>query len=557
MTSISEFLSARNYLLEHRREYAAAFRGFSWPRMDHFNWALDYFDPLAANNAGLALMIVEEDGAQSTRTFAEIACRSNQTANFLRGLGVRRGDHILAMMGNQTELWEVLLAGMKLGAVLIPAAPLLGAEDLSDRLERGEVRHVIAAVGQASKFDSLSGPYTRISAGGPVKGWESLDNIVSLPASFVPDRPTAPDDPFLLYFTSGTTAKPKLVRHSHQSYPVGHLSTMYWVGLQPGDLHWNISSPGWAKHAWSCVFAPWNAGATVFAYNQSRFRARSALDAVVRFGITTLCAPPTVWRLFVQQQLADYPVKLREAVSAGEPLNAEVIERVRSAWGVTIRDGYGQTETTAMIGNPPGEFVKPGSMGRPLPGYAVTLLDSEDKPGDEGEICIDLSQRPLGLMQGYGRDAAPVESSGNSYYHTGDVAKRDADGYLTYIGRKDDVFKASDYRLSPFELESALIEHPAIAEAAVVPSPDPRRLAVPKAFVIVGNGYKPDESLARELFIFIRTRLAPYKRIRRLEFSDLPKTISGKIRRAELRKMEQDRDVTARRPQEYFEEDFV
>ena len=554
----SEFLNARNFLLAQRSGYDGALRDFSWPRIDRFNWALDYFDVMAADNASLALLVVEEDGAEIKRTFAELACRSNQVANFLRTLGVRRGDHILVMLGNQVSLWELLLAAMKLGAVVIPAAPLLTAEDLRDRLERGNVCHVIAAAGQARKFESLTGSYTRISAGGAVAGWNSLESAASHPDSFTPEGTTLATDPLLLYFTSGTTAKPKLVQHSHQSYPVGHLSTMYWIGLQPGDLHWNISSPGWAKHAWSCVFAPWNAGAAVFAYNQSRFSAGDALRTLVRFGVTTLCAPPTVWRLFVQEPLGDYPVRLREVVSAGEPLNPEVIERVRAAWGLTIRDGYGQTETTAMIGNPPGEPVKPGSMGRALPGYTVALLDGEGKPADEGEICLDLSARPLGLMQGYVNDGVPSMGVGeDGYYHTGDVARRDADGYITCVGRKDDVFKASDYRLSPFELESALIEHPAIAEAAVVPSPHALRFAVPKAFLVLRPGYEPNQDLARELFRFIQVRLAPYKRVRRLEFSDLPKTISGKIRRAELRSMERDRAPEERRSQEFFEEDFA
>ena len=553
----SGFLNARNFLLANRSDYNAVLRGFSWPQMDRFNWALDYFDPMAAYNTDLALFIVEEDGTETKRTFAELASRSNQVANFLRTLGVRRGDRILLMLGNEAPLWELLLSAMKLGAVVIPAAPLLTTEDLRDRLERGNVRHVIAAFGQTRKFDSLSGSYTRISTGGAATGWHSFEIAAGHPASFTPDGVTSASDPLLLYFTSGTTAKPKLVQHSHLSYPVGHLSTMYWIGLQPGDLHWNISSPGWAKHAWSCVFAPWNAGATVFVYNQLRFKARDALLALVRFGVTTLCAPPTVWRLFVQEPLGDYSVRLRELISAGEPLNPEVIERVRAAWGMTVRDGYGQTETTAMIGNPPGENVRPGSMGRPLPGYRVALLDSEGKPGDEGEICLDLSARPLGLMQGYVNDAVPCLGTGeDGYYHTGDVACRDVDGYITCVGRKDDVFKASDYRLSPFELESALIEHPAIAEAAVVPSPDPMRLAVPKAFLILRPGYEPSKELARELFGFIRGRLAPYKRVRRLEFSDLPKTISGKIQRAELRVIERDRSPAERRPQEFFEDDF-
>jgi acetyl-CoA synthetase len=557
MGEAAEFLSARDFLLASRSDYNTAFRGFSWPRVERFNWALDYFDLLAAETSGQALIIVEENGSQSTRTFAELARRSNQTANFLRGLGVRRGDHMLVMLGNQTALWEVLLAGMKLGAVLIPATPLLATEDLRDRLDRGEVRHVLAAADQTVKFETLAGSYTRISAGGAIDGWQSLEDAIACSDWFTPDGTTSADDPFLLYFTSGTTAKPKLVLHSHQSYPVGHLSTMYWIGLQPGDLHWNISSPGWAKHAWSCVFAPWNAGATVFAYNQSRFNARAALEGIVRFGVTTLCAPPTVWRFLVQEPLGEYPVKLREVVSAGEPLNPEVIERVRAAWGITIRDGYGQTETTAMIGNPPGQPVKPGSMGRPLPGYAVALLDSEGKPGEEGEICLELSARPLGLMQGYiGESGAHTEGADDLYYHTGDVATRDADGYICYVGRRDDLFKASDYRISPFELESAVIEHPAVAEAAVVPSPDPLRLATPKAFLTLAIGYTPDKDLARELFAFIRTRLAPYKRIRRLEFGDLPKTISGKIRRAKLRMLERDRNPGERRSNEFFEEDF-
>ena len=557
MRSSSEFLRARDFLLAHRTDYDAALAGFSWPRIERFNWALDYFDVLATQVAGPALLIVEEDGMTTARTFAELASRSNRTANFLRALGVRRGDRLLLMLGNQVELWEVLLAGIKLGAVLIPATTLLTTADLRDRLERGNVRHVLVAAGHTAKFDPLPGPYTRITTGAAVDPWQSLESAAGYSDSFTPDGPTSAGDPVLLYFTSGTTAKPKLVSHSHRSYPVGHLSTMYWIGLQPGDLHWNISSPGWAKHAWSCVFAPWNAGATVFAYNQSRFNARATLEAIVRYGVTTLCAPPTVWRFLVDEPLADYPVRLREVVSAGEPLNPEVIQRVRAAWGLDIRDGYGQTETTAMIANSPGQHVKPGSMGRPLPGYTVTLLDAEGAPAAEGEICLDLSARPLGLMQGYINDSGECSDGGDRlYYHTGDVATRDADGYITYVGRRDDIFKSSDYRLSPFELESVLIEHEAVGEAAVVPSPDRLRLSVPKAIIVLRAGFTPGEDLARDLFAFIRARLAPYKRIRRLEFADLPKTISGKIRRAELRRLEQDRDPAERRNKEFFEEDF-
>ena len=321
------------------------------------------------------------------------------------------------------------------------------------------------------------------------------------------------------------------------SYPVGHLTTMYWLGLQPGDVHLNLSSPGWAKHAWSNFFAPWLAGATVAIFNYERFDAAALLNVISAHGVTTFCAPPTVWRMLIQADLSSVKTSLREVVGAGEPLNPEVIERVRDAWGLTLRDGYGQTETTLQIGNPPGQPLKPGSMGRPMPGYAVALIDPlTGEPSDEGEICLDLSQRPLGLMVGYrDDDERTADAMRDGYYHTGNVASRDADGYITYVGRTDDVFKASDYRISPFELESVLIEHDAVAEAAVVPFPDPLRLAVPKAFVVLAAGWEPNRETALEIMRHAREHLAPYKRVRRIEFAELPKTISGKIRRVELR----------------------
>jgi acetyl-CoA synthetase len=363
----------------------------------------------------------------------------------------------------------------------------------------------------------------------------------------------------LLYFTSGTTAKPKLVRHSQRSYPVGGLSTMYWIGLQPGDIHLNISSPGWAKHAWSCFFAPWNAGATVFVVNQPRFDAKSLLVTIARCGVTTLCAPPTVWRLFIQEKLADTKVALREVCGAGEPLNPEVIEQVQSAWGLTIRDGYGQTETTALAGNSPGQPVKVGSMGRPLPGYTVKVIDADGQPAKEGEVGLVLGRdRPAGLMQGYQTDDGGVTGASGEIYRSGDVVFVDDDGYLTFVGRADDVFKSSDYRISPFELESILIEHDAIAEAAIVPSPDPIRLAIPKAYVMLVGSAKPDADTALSIYTHLQERLAPFKRIRRIEFvTELPKTISGKIRRVHLRRLEHENDrQDPLRGIEFKEEDF-
>ena len=559
-TDSAAFTRARDFLLAHRTDYDTAYRDFRWPQLTEFNWALDHFDPLARGNDATALHIVEEDGRETRRSFASLSARSDQVANWLRAQGVKRGDRVLLMLGNELALWELMLACIKLGAVMIPATMLLTPEDLRDRLERGGVKHVAVASEQAAKFADLPGRYTRITVGAAVPGWLRFEDSASAPAAFTPDGPTQATDPLLLYFTSGTTSKPKLVLHTHQSYPVGHLSTMYWIGLQPGDVHLNISSPGWAKHAWSCFFAPWNAGAAIFIYNYTRFSASALLGVLEKYKVNSLCAPPTVWRMLIQEDLAAWKdrLALREVIGAGEPLNPEIIDRVQDAWGLTLRDGFGQTETTAQIGNPPGLPVKAGSMGRPLPGYEVVLLDVDDNPAAEGELALNLALRPLGLMVCY--EDSPektAEVMRQGCYRTGDTATRDADGYITFVGRADDVFKASDYRISPFELESCLIEHPAVTEVAIVPSPDPVRLAVPKAFVTLAPGQQPSPELAQAIFGFARERLAPYKRVRRLQFvTELPKTISGKIRRVQMRKQESERGEGARVQHEYFEDDF-
>ena len=567
MTESDRFRAARDLLLAHRTDLDAARAAFAWPSLTRFNWATDWFDAIARDNDAPALHIVEESGAQDRLSYAQLSHRSSQVAGFLAGLGARAGDRMLLMLGNEVPLWETMLAAIKLGVVVIPATTLLSGPDLADRLERGRVRWIVTngtglarvselgtqALGGVGRI--LVGTGGRDAAGAPPAGWIDFDDSRRASAEF-PAAPLGVDAPLLEYFTSGTTSRPKLVRHSRQSYPVGHLSTMYWLGLQPGDVHWTISSPGWAKHAWSCFFAPFNAQACVFIYNYSRFNGPAILQTLVTHGVKTLCAPPTVWRMLIQEKLGDWKTALREAISAGEPLNPEVIEQVRAAWGLTIRDGFGQTETTAMIGNPPGQPLVPGSMGRPLPGYPVVLLDADGQPADEGEICIDLSRRPLSLMDGYADDPdKTAEAMRDGHYHTGDVGIRGADGYITYVGRADDVFKASGYRISPFELESALIEHPAVAEAAVVPSPDPVRGFVPKAYVILAAGHAPDAATAKSIFAFLRDRVSPYKMVRRIEFSDLPKTISGKIRRVELRGQEQGRPQgTARNEREFLEE---
>ena len=570
MSELQAFLAARDSLLARRTDLAAAAAQFQWPALKHFNWAIDYFDAIAHNNDKPALHIVEESGEQAKLSYAELSRRSSQVANFLQGLGARPGDRILLMLGNEVPLWETMLAAIKLGAVVIPATTLLSGADLADRLERGQVKWIITNGTGSARVNELGEAATtgvgrvlvgaggRDASGQPPAGWIDYADSVKAASAFHPGEPIAVTEPLLEYFTSGTTSKPKLVRHSRQSYPVGHLSTLYWLGLQPGDVHWTISSPGWAKHAWSCFFAPFNAQACVFIYNYSRFNGPAILDVLVRHGVNTLCAPPTVWRMLILEDFAKWPIKLREVISAGEPLNPEVIEQIRAGWGLTIRDGYGQTETTAQIGNPPGQALKPGSMGQPLPGYPIVLLDPDGQPASEGEICIDLARRPVALMDGYADDAdKTAEAMRDGYYHTGDVGMRDAEGYITYVGRADDVFKASGYRISPFELESALIEHPAVAEAAVVPSPDPVRGFVPKAYVILAPGHAPDATTARSIFVFLKERVSAYKMIRRIEFSDLPKTISGKIRRVELRGHENARPASGpRNAAEFLEESF-
>jgi acetyl-CoA synthetase len=528
-------------LLRHRDDYDAAVAAFRWPDVgDRFNWALDWFDHVAAGNPRTALRTIGDEGTDHSYSFAEMAERSDRLATWLAASGVAPGDRVMVMLGNQVELWESMLAVMKLDAVIMPATTALGPKDLADRVGRGAVRHVITNADQVDKFAEIPGDFGRIAIGDAPPPWRRYRLADTVAASSLRGTQTGADDPMLIYFTSGTTSRPKLVEHTHRSYPVGHLSTMYFLGLRPGDVHLNISSPGWAKHAWSSFFAPWIAESTIVVYNYTRFDAPRFLTMLRQAEVTSLCAPPTVWRMLIQSDLGARPATLREAVGAGEPLNPEIIAHVQKRWGVTIRDGFGQTETTALIGNTPRLPVKPGSMGRPLPGVAVEIVDSvSGQPASEGEICLRLDPRPVNLMTGYvGDDDRNDQVTAAGYYHTGDVASRDANGYITYIGRTDDVFKASDYKISPFELESVLIEHPAVAEAAVVPAPDPTRLAVPKAYVSLAAGWVPDQATADAIFAHARLNLAPYQRIQRIEFMELPKTISGKIRRVDLRARE-------------------
>jgi acetyl-CoA synthetase len=561
MNPTDTFARARDLLLRHRGDYEAAYREFQWPALDRFNWALDWFDVLAKGNRRTALKLVRDEGAEEAVTFAGLSERSTRVAEWLSRKGVARGDRVLVMLGNVLPLWETMLGAFKIGAVVVPASQQLPSADLEDRITRGGVRHAVCDPPSADRFagaPSFGALRVKLVVGGALAGWTPFDEARAGDASFRPPGQTNADDPLLLYFTSGTTARPKLVLHTHRSYPVGHLSTMYWIGLREGDVHQNISSPGWAKHAWSSFFSPWNAGATLLMHDTTRFRASRQIEVMREHAVTTMCCPPTVWRMIVLEQLGGKPAALRELVSAGEPLNPEVIEHVRRDWGITIRDGYGQTETTAQVGNSPGQPVKLGSMGRPLPGFRIALLGHDGREANEGELAIQLDPRPAGLMTGYADDPRRTEAvMSGGYYRTGDEASRDGDGYYHYVGRADDVFKSSDYRISPFELESVLIEHPLVAEAAVIPSPDPLRLAVPKAYVVLKSGAAPGADTARDILVFCRGKLAAFKRIRRIEFAELPKTISGKIRRVQLRAQDSERRAKGERgPQEYWWEDF-
>ena len=551
------YKSAQKFLLDHLSDPATAAEQFVWPHLDRFNWALDWFDAELASGPtrDLPALRILGDAAEDV-SFAEMAARSNQIANGLRARGIRRGDRILLMLGNVAPLWEIMLASMKLGAVVISSTLLLTSEDLVERVARARIETLIVPATETAKFASVNSAIRRICTGDPPPGWTSFDDLRDASATFVPDGATHADDPMLLYFTSGTTSRPKMVLHSHRSYPVGHLATMYWIGAKPGDVHLAIGAPGWAGHTFMAFFGPWNAGATIMVVNQPRFDPRALLDTLVEQKVTSFFAPPTVWRMLLQEDLPAWPVVLCEAVAAGEPLNAEVVEQVRRAWGLTVRDGWGQSELTVQIANSPSQEITVGAIGRTLPGCMVTVLDDNDQEVEEGELAVPMTPRPPGLMLGYLQEDGSLRAIEGDYYRTGDAVCRSPDGVFTYIGRVDDVFKSSDYRISPFELESVLIEHEAVVEAAVVPSPDRLRLAVPKAFIALAAGQAPDRETALSIFRHIRSRLAPYKRVRRIAFTHLPKTVSGKIRRVELRRAEAARVNGTTAQDDFGEDDF-
>ena len=538
---------------------------------ERFNWADEVFEGRHVRRAPdrPALIWADDRGHEMRLTYREFVGAGNRLLNLLRRLGLREKQPLFVMLPVFPEVWLSYYAAIKGGFVLVPAATILLSSDLEYRFRQIVPGAVLADPVSAEKIDRAEQSTGRsipikLIAGGERPGWTSVDASRTEPSE-APAAATRSDDPLFLFFTSGTTGLPKIVTHTHASYPVGHLTTSAWVGVRPQDVHSNISQAGWAKFAWSSFFAPWNVGATVFSYSYSgRFDPSRQLKALEDHDVTTFCAPPTVWRLFILEDLTRYRFRFRECVSAGEPLNPEVIDAWKNATGVTLRDGYGQTESTLMVGNLPGDAVKAGSVGWPSFMYDVRVVDEhgvEAEPGNEGNIAVRVAPRPSGLFAGYLGASLEVTARAfrGEWYFTGDRAYRDGDGRFWFVGRADDVIKSSDYRIGPFEVESALTEHPAVAEAAVVGSPDPIRGALVKAFVILKPGANPSAELARDIFLFARTKLAAYKIPRILEFCpELPKTISGKIRRTDLRLTEAEaRKRGERRANEFLYSELV
>ncbi|MCX6049690.1 MAG: AMP-binding protein [Chloroflexi bacterium] len=538
----------------HMLDYEAERRNFSLSAPDDFNWAYDVTDRWAADPQHLAMLWVGPQGEERRLTFADFQRRSNQVANALAQLGVQRGDRVFIMLPRLVEWWETILGVMKVGAVSMPGTTLLTPKDIVYRTNLAEAKVIITDAANASKFDEVRAQCPALQifivVGGECPGWVTYETVVAAASDARTRLATPSSAPCMIYFTSGTVGYPKMVLHTHASYPLGHIITgKYWLDLHPSDLHWNLSETGWAKAAWSNLFGPWSLGAALFIYDgRGKFSAKETLAFLQKYPITTFCAPPTIYRMLVLEELKAYRFPtLRHCTGAGEPLNPEVIETWQAATGLTIRDGYGQTETVLLCGNFPPLPVKPGSMGKPSPGFDVAVVDDEGvilPPNQEGDIAVRVKpQRPLALFQEYWRNpTATAQAMRGDWYITGDRAYVDEDGYFWFVGRADDVILSAGYRIGPFEVESALIEHPAVAEAAVVASPDTVRGEIVKAFVILTPGYEPSDLLAVEIQEQVKLITAPYKYPREIEFvTTLPKTISGKIRRVELRERERQR----------------
>ena len=541
------FRTIRQLIAENKSEELEA---LTINKPEYFNWVKEIFEDIHVKDTPEATALLWTDGNETTPySFSKMSQLTNQLINFFRNKGIQQGNVILTQLALQPITWYSILATIKGGYKMIPAAGILGVNEIMYRFEKLLPEVVIADQENAFKTDEaeiLTGKTVRVKiiAEGKREGWFSLEDIEK-EGNIAEAAPTKSDEALFLFFTSGTTGMPKVVIHTHFSYPFGHLTTSSWIGLQQNDIHYNISQPGWAKFGWSSFFAPWNIGTTIFAWHHShRFVAAETLSLIAQNKVTTFCAPPTVYRMLIQEDLKKYSFHFRECVSAGEPLNPEVIEAWKKGTGLVIRDGYGQTECTCLVANLPGNKVKSGSMGKPTFLYEVVIADNEGLTlpvGEEGTICIKTTtHKPNGLFQGYfGEPEKKSEVFKHGLYYTGDKAYRDEDDYIWFVGRDDDVIKSSDYRVGPFEVESVLLEDMAVLESAVVGSPHPLKGFAVKAFIILNEGFTPDRELANKLFAYCRRNMAPYKIPRIIEFvTELPKTISGKIRRVELRAME-------------------
>jgi acyl-coenzyme A synthetase/AMP-(fatty) acid ligase len=536
-------------------DYAATCRTFRLDVPASFNWAFDVFDRWARDPKKLAMLWVSPDGQPRPVTFAELAERSRRFANVLGGLGVAPGERVLIVLPRVTQWWEIVLGCLRALAVSVPGTTLLTTKDLRYRLTVSEASTVITDEENAAKIDQVLDECPavkhRIVVGQAGSAWESFETMMARARSAYSHPHNASGDPMMIYFTSGTTGHPKMVLHTHASYPIGHVITgKFWLDNGPEDLHWTISDTGWAQAAWTCFFAPWNMGAAIFVWDArgKKFESGETLAMFARFPITTFFAPPTAYRMLVQEPLQTYRFPtLRHCVGAGEAVNPEVIEAWRAGTGHHIYEGYGQTETVLLAATFPATPWKPGSMGPPSPGHVLGIVDDEGQEvprATEGDLAVRVRpERPVGMFAGYWRnEEATAKCHRGDWYVTGDRAAMDEDGYLWFVGRADDVINSASYRIGPFEVESALVEHAAVAEAAVVGKPDALRGEIVKAFVVLTAGHAPSTALVTELQDHVKQVTAPYKYPREIEFvADLPKTISGKIRRTELRQLERER----------------
>ena len=519
----------------------------------HFNWVTEIFEGIHVKETPDKTALLWTDGEKTAHyTFKTLYHRYNQLLNFLRKKGIEQQDVIMTQMMLERINWVTHLATIKGGYRLSPAASILGINDLKYRFEKIAPKVILANADNAAKIDAAEKAANhsisiKIIIDGAREGWYPL-SVLDEQETEAEAANTKPDDNLFLFFTSGTTGMPKIVCHTQLSYPIGNLTTAAWIGLKKDDIHYNISQPGWAKFAWSSLFAPWSVGAAIFAYHtKARFHAPTTLALMEKHNITTLCAPPTVLRFFIQEDLAQYNFSLRQCVAAGEPLNPEIIEEWFAATGLYIRDGFGQTESTCMVANYPNAKLKYGSMGKPTFLYDIVIADDEGYElanNEEGNICVRTNTGKInGIFKEYMFDKERQNQVfKNDVYFTGDKAYKDEEGYIWFIGRDDDVIKASDYRIGPFEVESVLLEHPAVIESAVVASPHPVKGFEVKAFVVIQDFQQANATLAQALFQFSRQHLAPYKMPRKIEFvTELPKTISGKIKRVELRALQAER----------------